>query len=141
MNKLEPGTFVCIPADRDDVGIVRDYSGGVATVRWLVARTTYTEDTGDLEILLAPAALELANQLGINLPGVPHSTWNEGKYEPSNVMNPYEGATIKNIRRGRGTRRTWIYADLIAADGRVLASATIEYIVRVLSERLPAGAL
>lgn len=50
----------------------------------------------------------------------------------------YEGATIRNIRRGRLPRSQHIiYADLVSATGEILISATLEYIHKTLMDRLP----
>ncbi len=51
--------------------------------------------------------------------------------------NPYEGAKIVNIRRGRGDRKHFIYASIVDKEGGLLVSATLEYCVKALEERLP----
>lgn len=42
------------------------------------------------------------------------------------------GVRIVNIHRGAGPRARFIYAELVDADGKLLISATLEYIVRAL---------
>lgn len=39
-----------------------------------------------------------------------------------------EGCTINNIRRGKGARSKYIYADLVGPDGTTLICASLEYI-------------
>lgn len=42
---------------------------------------------------------------------------------------PYpKGCTITNLRQGEGPRCCFIYADLIAPNGTLLISATLDYI-------------
>ena len=45
----------------------------------------------------------------------------------------YEGAVIRNIRRGRGNI---LYAELVAADGELIIGATLEYITKALNTRM-----
>jgi hypothetical protein len=54
-------------------------------------------------------------------------------------MNQYVGATIVNIRRrrGGGERSRYVYAELRSVTGELLISATLDYIVAALQERLP----
>ena len=46
------------------------------------------------------------------------------------------GCRIVNIRRGKGDRWVYVYADLIGPDGELLICATIDYIATALMERL-----
>ena len=48
----------------------------------------------------------------------------------------YEGCSITNIRRGTGDKSQWIYANLVDKDGKLLISATLDYITECLKERL-----
>lgn len=43
------------------------------------------------------------------------------------------GMMIVNIHRGKGERAGIVYAELIAKDGHLLISATLDYIVEKLS--------
>lgn len=46
----------------------------------------------------------------------------------------YEGATIGQIRRGKGHRSKYIYAKIFAKDGEVLVSADLEYCVQRMTD-------
>lgn len=50
----------------------------------------------------------------------------------------YNGAQITDVRRGKGARSVYVYAELRASDGSLLVSATLDYITTVLRERLTA---
>jgi len=49
----------------------------------------------------------------------------------------YRGCTITNIHRGSKGRDMHIYATLVDSEGKVLISATLDYILEALKERLP----
>lgn len=49
----------------------------------------------------------------------------------------YTKCTITNIRRGTGKRAIFIYAELRNEKGEIVTNATLDYIVKVLNERLP----
>jgi hypothetical protein len=51
--------------------------------------------------------------------------------------NPaYVGAKITDVRRGTGARSCYVYANLRDPDGHILISATVDYIMNVLEERV-----
>lgn len=50
-------------------------------------------------------------------------------------MNEYDDAVIKNIRKFKGKGDT-IYACLYSEAGELLISATLDYIVEALKERM-----
>ncbi len=52
-------------------------------------------------------------------------------------MSDYTGAKIVNIKRGKGERACYIYAQLVASDGTLLINATLDYIFQALQERVP----
>lgn len=52
-------------------------------------------------------------------------------------MNEYTNCRITNIKRGKGERSCYIYATLVNEKGEILISATLDYIVDTLTERLP----
>jgi hypothetical protein len=43
-----------------------------------------------------------------------------------------DGIAIRRIRRGEGQRDQYIYAELVDADGKLLISATLDYICNEL---------
>lgn len=49
----------------------------------------------------------------------------------------YSDVWINGIHRGKGSRSHIIYARLIDGNGQTLVSATLDYIVKVLKERMP----
>jgi hypothetical protein len=61
---------------------------------------------------------------------------NQGNTRENETMNEYENATIVNIRRGKGERSIYIYAELRSSSGQLLVSATLDYILKILDERL-----
>ena len=52
-------------------------------------------------------------------------------------MGDYNNCKIVNINRGKGNRSIYIYAELRNEKDELLISATLDYIVKVLTERLP----
>jgi len=56
---------------------------------------------------------------------------------PINPIQDYVGCTIVNIRRGKGNRSHFIYANLVDKDGNIIISATLDYIETAIAERLP----
>jgi hypothetical protein len=55
------------------------------------------------------------------------------------MTSPYIGAKITNVRRGKGARQVYIYAQLQSASGEILISATLDYIMQALRERVSAS--
>lgn len=53
----------------------------------------------------------------------------------SKLFNDYEGAIITNIRKNK-RHPDEFYAQIVNKDGLVLVSATLDYCVKVLKERL-----
>lgn len=49
-------------------------------------------------------------------------------------MNPYDSAVI-NVKKYKGKGNT-IYAELRTKDGELLISATLEYIIKALEQRM-----
>ncbi len=49
----------------------------------------------------------------------------------------YEGASIVNIRRGKGARSKYIYAQIRDKNGVVRVQADLDYCVAAMKERLP----
>ena len=49
----------------------------------------------------------------------------------------YTKYTITNIRRGKGKRAKYIYAQVCDENGKVVINGTLDYIVRAFGERLP----
>lgn len=52
-------------------------------------------------------------------------------------MNEYKNCRIINIKRGSGSRSCYIYATLVNEKDEILISATLDYIIDALAERLP----
>jgi hypothetical protein len=48
----------------------------------------------------------------------------------------YKDCSIVNIRRGTDDKSQWVYANLVDKDGKLLISATLDYIIERLKERL-----
>jgi hypothetical protein len=48
----------------------------------------------------------------------------------------YLDAQITDVRRGKGYRAKWVYAKLVSANGEILISATLPYIMQALADRL-----
>lgn len=44
-----------------------------------------------------------------------------------NIYNKYKGAVIKNIRRGKGERFQYVYADIYSKSRQLLVSADLDY--------------
>lgn len=57
--------------------------------------------------------------------------------ESTATKNEYTNSRIVDIHRGTGRRSHIIYAVLRSENGELLISATLEYIVKALAERLP----
>jgi len=55
-------------------------------------------------------------------------------------MNKLEGWNITNIRRGKGTRRHIIYAELRDNNNGLVISATLDYIEQRIRELIPTPA-
>lgn len=55
----------------------------------------------------------------------------------SETNTDYSKCTITNIRRGKEKRSKFIYAELRDEKGEILINATLDYIVRALSESIP----
>jgi hypothetical protein len=49
------------------------------------------------------------------------------------------GCTITNIRRGKGERSRYIYAELVAPDGHTIICADIPYIAKQLEDATIGG--
>jgi hypothetical protein len=49
----------------------------------------------------------------------------------------YTKCTITNIRRGKGRRAKFIYAEVRDETGQITCNATLDYIVRMFAENLP----
>ena len=54
----------------------------------------------------------------------------------SKLFSDYEGATITNIHRNK-RHPDEVYAHIVGKNGEMLVSATLDYCVKVLKERLP----
>ena len=53
------------------------------------------------------------------------------------LMNlDYDGCQVVNIRRGKGVRASVVYANLVDKNGNLLISATLDYIMTALKQRL-----
>ncbi len=52
-------------------------------------------------------------------------------------ISDYDGAVITNIRRGKGDRSQYIYAQIRDKNNELLVAATLDYCVDALKERLP----
>jgi hypothetical protein len=52
-------------------------------------------------------------------------------------MSNYKNCRIVDIRRGSGERSHLIYAQLVNDKDELLISATLDYIVEALAERIP----
>lgn len=51
-----------------------------------------------------------------------------------NIYKKYKGASITNIRRGKGDRNVYVYAEIITANGELLVSALLDYCVERMEE-------
>lgn len=61
---------------------------------------------------------------------------NKQSTPPATPLPP--GCKLVELRRGRGPRATWVYAEVESADGKILITGTLEYCVRRMVESLPA---
>lgn len=52
-------------------------------------------------------------------------------------MSDYKNCRIIDIRRGSGKRSHLIYAQLVNDKDELLISATLDYVVEALAERIP----
>lgn len=52
-------------------------------------------------------------------------------------MIDYTKCTIQNICRGKGKRAHLLYAHLVDATGKTVITSTLDYITKILNERIP----
>ena len=57
--------------------------------------------------------------------------------QTKDISADYNNCTIKNIRRGKGARSTFVYADFYSESGVLLMNATLDRITETLEDRMP----
>lgn len=53
------------------------------------------------------------------------------------MTTDYSKCKIVNIRRGKGSRSVFIYAELVDEENNLVIGATLDYILEALEDRLP----